>query len=292
MSVRELTAELVSSPAADFGEGPLWDDTEGVLWWTDIVGSAVHRYDPRSGTDTRIDVERTVGAIALRASGGLVVAARGGFGALALDGTIELLAAVNDEDPSMRMNDGKCDRAGRFYASTMAFAATPGVGELVRMDSDRSVHVQDKALTIGNGLAWTADGSRLYFVETMSGGVDVFDVDVVTGDLSNRRRAFDIPAEAGLPDGMCIDDEGALWVAMWQGGAVRRYSPAGDLLAVVNLPVSNVTCPAFAGPGLDQLWITTAAPRHADSAADEPLGGALFRVDPGVTGPPPAPYRG
>ena len=292
MTVQELTAELVSGPTADFGEGPVWDDSEGVVWWTDIVGSTVHCYDPRSDTDMRLDVDRTVGALALRASGGVVVAARGGFGALSSDGAIDLIAEVNEDDPSMRMNDGKCDRSGRFYASTMAFAATEGAGELVRLDLDGSVHVQDTGLTIGNGLAWTADDTRLYFVETMGAGVDVFDVDTATGDLSNRKRAFDIPADAGLPDGMCIDDEGALWVALWQGSAVRRYSPDGELLAVVHLPVTNVTCPAFVGPGLDELWITTAAPRHAGSDADEPLGGALFRVRPGVTGPPPAAYRG
>jgi sugar lactone lactonase YvrE len=220
------------------------------------------------------------------------VAARGGFGTLAEDGRIELFAEVNEDDPSMRMNDGKCDRSGRFYASTMAFAATEGAGALVRCDPDHTVHVQDTGLTIGNGLAWTADDAQLYFIETMSGGVDVFDVDPATGKLSGRRRAFDIPADAGLPDGMCIDDEGALWVALWQGSAVRRYSPDGELLAVVHLPVTNVTCPAFVGADLDELGITTAAPRHAGSDADEPLGGALFRVTPGVTGPPPSAYRG
>jgi sugar lactone lactonase YvrE len=190
------------------------------------------------------------------------------------------------------MNDGKCDRAGRFYASTMSFTATEGAGELVRMDPDLSVHVQDQGLTIGNGLAWTADDRQLYFIDTMTSGVDVFDVDVETGELSNKRRAFEVPAEVGLPDGMCIDDEGALWVALWQGGAVRRYSPNGELLAIVHLPVTNVTCPAFVGSGMDELWITTAAPKHSGSEADEPLGGALFRVKPGVTGPPPAPFRG
>jgi sugar lactone lactonase YvrE len=292
VGVQTWDAELVAGPFADFGEGPLWDADRGQWWWTDIPGSVVHRFDPRTGEDTAIPVERTVGTLAPRASGGLVVAARGGFGSLAEDGRIELIAAVNDDDPGMRMNDGKCDSAGRFYAASMAFAATPGAGALLRLDPDGSVHEVESGVTIGNGLAWTADARTFYYVDTPCAGVDVFAVDPATGDLSDKRRLVDIDTSLGHPDGMCIDDEGALWVALWGGSAVHRYSPDGELLGTIELPVTNVTCPAFGGDGYDELYITTAAPRHSGSDANEPLGGALFRVRPGVTGPPPNPFRG
>jgi sugar lactone lactonase YvrE len=292
VTVQTWDAELVAGPFADFGEGPLWDDRDGAVWWTDIPGSVVHRFDPRSGADEAIPVELTVGTIAPRASGGLVVAARDGFGVLDRSGHIDLLAPVNADDPAMRMNDGKCDRAGRFYAASMAFAATPDAGALLRLDPDLSVHELEDKVTIGNGLAWSADDKTFYYVDTMKNGIDAYDVDPDTGDLSNKRRIVDIDPTDGLPDGMCIDDQGTLWVALWQGSAVRRYSPDGELIGVVNVPVSNVTCTAFVGEGYDELYITTAAPKHADSQSNEPLGGALFRIRPGVTGPPPNPFRG
>ncbi|MDX6272903.1 MAG: hypothetical protein QOJ92_113 [Frankiales bacterium] len=285
-------AELVAEPFADFGEGPLWDDRDGVWWWTDIPGKAVHRFDPRTEQDSALPVDLNVGALVPRDSGGLVVACSDGFGVLGRGGEIELFAPVNADDPELRMNDGKCDRAGRFYAGTMAFAATPGAGALLRLDVDHSVHELEAGMTIPNGLAWSADDRTFFHADTMTNGVDAYDVDPDTGELSGKRRIITIDEADGLPDGFCIDDEGALWVALWGGSAVRRYSPDGELLGVVSLPVSNVTCPAFGGNEYDELLITTAAPKHSQSDAHEPLGGALFRLRPGVSGPPPNAYRG
>lgn len=290
--VQRLRAELAAGPASAFGEGPLWDERDGSLWWTDIPGALVHRLDRATGDVRTTPVAQEVGAIALRASGGLVVAARDGFAVLGADGALEPLAPVHAGDPAMRMNDGKVDRAGRFYASTMRFAADERSGRLLRLDPDLSVHEQAGGLLIGNGLDWSEDGRTLYFTDTMDHGIDAFDADPATGALSGRRRLFDVPEDEGWPDGFCIDDEGALWVALWKGSSVRRYTPDGELLAVVDLPVSNVTCCAFGGPGLDELWITTAAPRFAGLAAEEPLGGGVFRVRPGVTGPPPGRFAG
>lgn len=286
---QELQAELLFGPTATFGEGPLWDDRTGLLWWTDIPAATIHVYEPSSGADTAFEVGTHVGALVPRASGGLMAATRDGFAGISYAGEVELLVPVNADDPSMRMNDGKCDAAGRFYASTMTFTGEPRVGELLRLDADGTVHSQASGLAIGNGLAWTADQRTMYFTDTMDRRIDVFDADPVTGDLTNRRTAFEVD---GLADGFCIDDEGALWVAIWRGGQVRRYSPDGDLLAVVHVPVSNVTCPSFGGPAYDQLFITTAAPSFAGLQTDEPLGGAVFVVRPGVTGPPPAAFAG
>lgn len=289
--MQEWDAELIAPPVADFGEGPLWDARDGGLWWTDIPGGAVHRLDVGSGEDTATPVDRTVGALVPRASGGFVVASCDGFGVLE-GGHVELIAPLNADDPAMRMNDGKCDAAGRFYAATMAYHPSARTGALFRLDADHSVHELVDGVRIGNGLAWAPDGGTLFYIDTPTRGIDAFDVDVATGALSNRRRVISIEERAGDPDGMCIDDEGALWVALWGGSAVRRYSLDGELLGVVRVPVSNVTCAAFGGDGYDELFITTAAPRHSGSAASEPLGGALFRIRPGVTGPPPHAYGG
>lgn len=290
-AVQEWDAELIAAPAADFAEGPLWDDRDGGLWWTDIPGSAVHRLDVGSGEDEVIPVDRTVGALAPRTAGGFAVASCDGFGFLE-GGRVELIAPLNADDPAMRMNDGKCDAAGRFYAATMAFDPSTREGALYRLDADHSSHLMVDGVGIGNGLAWSSGGETLFYIDTVTRGVDAFDVDVATGDLSNRRRVVSIDERDGDPDGMCLDDEGALWVALWGGGQVRRYSVAGELLGVVAVPVSNVTCAAFGGSEYDELFISTAAPHHSGSTASEPLGGALFRIRPGVTGPPPHHYGG
>lgn len=292
-ALQQWQAEPVAAAAADFSEGPLWDSRDGVLWWTDIPGAGVHRLDPRTGEDRVIPVDRTVGALVPRAAGGLAVASCDGFGLLDTDtGRVELIAALNADDPAMRMNDGKCDAAGRFYAATMAYDPTSRPGALWRLDADHSARELVGGVGIGNGLAWSADGGTLYYIDTPTGGVDAFDVDVATGDLSGRRRVITIEPRDGVPDGMCIDDEGALWVALWGGSQVRRYSVDGELLGVVAVPVSNVTSLAFGGDGYDELFITTAGPRHSGSLASEPLGGAVFCVRPGVTGPPAHAYGG
>jgi sugar lactone lactonase YvrE len=283
-----IGAELVLDAAAQLGEGPLWDTRDHVLRWTDIAGRELHRYDPATGIDDVVTVDREVGALVPRASGGLMLAVRGGFagyddGQL---GPLRLLVEVEGDQPQVRMNDGKCDSAGRFYASTMASDAGGGAGALWRLDADLSVHRLVDGLTVGNGMAWTADGSTMYFIDTTTHRVDAFTVDVATGALSDRRPVVHIPPEDGLPDGMCIDDEGCLWVALWDGWAVRRYSPAGELLAVVALPVARVTCPTFGGPGLDELYVTTAGIGLDDEArAKQPEAGGVFRAGVGVSGP-------
>ena len=290
--VQTWEAELVAEPFADFGEGPLWDDARGVWWWTDIPGSVVHRYDPRTNTDEAIPVALTAGTLVLNLDGDLVAAFRDGVGTLGPDGSIDIFTPINANDPEFRLNDGKCDTAGRLYVSSMTFSADEGAGALLRVDPDHTVHEMDPGKTIGNGMAWSADGKTFFYTDSPTGRIDAYDVDLATGDLSNRREILSIPEADGIPDGFCIDDEGALWVALWGGSSVRRYSPDGEVIGEIRLPVSNVTCPAFGGSEYDELLITTAAPKHSKSGASEPLGGALFRIRPGVTGPPPNPFRG
>jgi sugar lactone lactonase YvrE len=289
----QLTAELLVDAKAVLGEGPVWDHREGVLWWPDIYARQLHRYDPATDTDRVVDTEREVGALVPRAGGGMLLAMRGGFAAYDGETEPELLLPLLDDRPDLRLNDGKCDAAGRFYVSTMAFSADVPVGSLWRLDPDWTLHEMLGGLTIGNGLGWSPDGRTLYFIDSPTQRIDAFTVDVASGDLVDRRTVVTVPEDQGMPDGMCVDAEGALWVALFGGGAVHRYSPEGELLARVSLPVSNVTCASFGGPGLDELFVTTAS-AHLDDGerAAQPEAGGLFRVRPGVTGSLPQPFRG
>jgi sugar lactone lactonase YvrE len=282
----DTSVERVVGPGAILGEGPTWDEREGILWWLDIPGSRLHRFDPATGTDSAVDLPRPAGTLVPRASGGLVLATPRGFEAYdPTTGDLQLLASVEADDPKTRMNDGKCDRQGRLWAGTMAFEATPGAGAFYRLGTDLAVERQVDDVTISNGLAWSADDSVLYWVDSMTHGVDAFDFDPATGTISDRRTVIKIPEDEGVPDGMTIDTEGYLWVALFGGKAVRRYSTDGRLDGVIELPVDNVTCAAFGGPDLGDLYITTAKENLSpEQLAAQPDAGSLYRCRPGVTG--------
>jgi sugar lactone lactonase YvrE len=277
----EIKAELVLDARARLGEGPFWDARQGRLGWVNILDREVHAFDPSTGRDSAVDVGEHVGAAIPRARGGLVLALKGGFALLDDSGQVTPVASV--AAPGTRMNDGKADPRGRVLAGTMAYDETPGAGSLYRLDPDGGVHILLDAVTVSNGLAWSADGATLYYADTPTGGVDAFDYDLDSGAIANRRRAISVPSAAGLPDGMTIDHEGHLWVALWGGWAVRRYATDGTLLAVVDLPVSQVTSCAFGGPDGGDLYITSAA--AGTDRTEQPHAGGLFRCRPGVTGP-------
>ena len=280
----------VALPAeAWLGEGPIWDSRSSCLWWVDIKQGRVHRYDPASGADTFFEVGEDVGTVAVRAAGGLVIATTSGlYTCLENGGQRTLLHAVDTDPPGGRFNDGKADPWGRFWAGTM-LDDVDGACALYRLDPDHSLHTMVTGVSCSNGLAWSPDGATMYYIDTKTGGVDAFDHDASTGDLSNRRRLIDI--DRGHPDGMTIDADGCLWVALWDGWAVQRFAPDGRLLTTVEVPAQRVTSCAFGGPSLSTLYLTTARDRLNDFT-DQPLAGALFAVDPGVAGLPPGEWAG
>jgi sugar lactone lactonase YvrE len=197
---------------------------------------------------------------------------------------------VEKNVPNNRMNDGKCDPAGRFWAGTMPFDPAPGSqsGAMYRLDKDFQVTKVLSGVTLTNGLDWTLDGQHMYYIDSMTQGVDVFDFDPATGNLANRKRLITIAPEQGLPDGMTVDAEGGLWVALHGSGSVRRYMPDGRVDRVVRVPPTMVTCCAFGGPDLTDLYITTMSFGMSDEAKRaQPLAGALFKCRPGVRGRPP-----
>jgi sugar lactone lactonase YvrE len=278
--------ELALDAQAVLAEGPVWDGRDEVLVWVDIERHLVHRFDPRAGDDRAFDVGQAVGAIVPHEDGGYVLAMRDGFARLrALGGPLELIAPVERDKPGNRMNDGKCDCNGRFWAGTMALDYGDGAGAFYCLGRGRAVERVLDSVTISNGLGWSPDDRLLYYIDSPTQAIDVFAFDPETGRIGGRRRLIEIPAEVGMPDGMTVDAEGGLWVALWGGWAVHRYTPGGALDRVVRLPVANVTCCGFAGPDLDELYITTARFELAEhDLAEQPHAGGLFRLRPGLRG--------
>ena len=265
--------------------------------WVDIMSHQVHRYDPDKNRDHAIEVGQPVGAAVLRQDGdGLVVALQNGFGLLdEATERVELVAPVEQDVPTNRMNDGKCDPAGRFWAGTMPFDPAPGSksGALYRLDKDFRVTKVESGVTLSNGIDWSLDGRQMYYIDSMTQGVDVFDFDAATGSLANRHRLITIAPAEGLPDGMTVDAEGGLWVTLHGSGSIRRYTPDGRVDRVVRVPPTMVTCCAFGGPDLTDLYITTMTyGMSEDARRAQPLAGALFKCRPGVRGRPAYRFAG
>lgn len=291
--VPTVKADLLVDARAMIGEGPVWDSRNGCLLWIDIAAGAIHAFDPRDATAHSIGLGQPIGSLGLRAGGGLVVALRDGFGILEADTSVPLrLIDVEKDRSANRMNEGKVDSQGRFWAGTMAVDHTRGQGSLYRFQEGpgRGYEVARMVgdITIANGLDWSLDNRTLYYIDSATQRIDRFDFDPHTGDLSNRCPLIEIPPREGLPDGMTVDAEGHIWVALFRAGIVRRYSPSGKAEMQVVLPASLVTSCAFGGREFDELYITTARHRLSpEEAASQPTAGGLFVCRPGPVGRPP-----
>jgi sugar lactone lactonase YvrE len=240
------------------------------------------------GAVTRTHLGDVAACVRPRAGGGMVAAIERGFLLEDPDGTRHRLPEVWT-DPGIRMNEGGCDPDGRFYCGSMAYAQTPGAGSLYRLSPGGDVDVALASVTISNGFGFSPDGSTAYYIDTPTREISVFDYDAAAG-LTGRRTFARIPEGAGGPDGLTVDAEGGVWVALWQGSAVRRYTPDGSLDAVVEVGARQVTSCALGGAALDELFITTSA-ENLEPEAD-PAAGALFRIQVGVRGMEPLPFAG
>jgi sugar lactone lactonase YvrE len=285
-----MDVDLVLDARALLGESPVWDANVALLRWVNILDCRVHALDVEAGRDESFATPSSVGAIALRRGGGLVLALEDGFW-LERHGVLERVAGVEDSDNTRRMNDGKCDRNGRFWAGTMAYDEREGVGTLYRLDPDGNVTPMVRDLAVLNGIAWDANDALMYFIDSPTRRIDVFDYDPNAGRIAGRRPFAVLPDGPGVPDGMTIDAEGCLWVAVWGGSCVLRYRPDGTVDDVVRLPVSQVTSCAFGGDDLGDLFITSARMDLSDAELrDEPLAGGIFRCRPGVCGLRPSDF--
>jgi sugar lactone lactonase YvrE len=287
-----------SAIAGELSEGPRWHAERDELLWVDILGSRLHR--ARVDADGRLDelaplqLDRHVGAVAPALGGGYVLAAGPGFLFADTAGNVVELAQPEAGRDDVRMNDGACDAQGRFWAGTMAYDETPGSGVLYRLELDGTCTTVLDGLTISNGIGWSPDGTVIYLSDSGDGTVNAFDFDPATGGLAARRTFVHIEETGIAPDGLTVDDEGNVWVALWDGGAVRCYRSDGTLLDVVPVPADRPTSCAFGGPDRTTLFITTA--RHGldeTALARQPDAGRVFRVDGlGITAPPCALFRG
>lgn len=281
------TAELILDAKVFLGEGPLWDDQQNCLWWINIFEGELHRYDPATGDDRTWSLGQQIGTVVKQKSGGLAVALENGF--YSFDPDTEQLEPVCDPEsdrPGNRFNDGKCDPVGRFWAGTMEKAEENTTGSLYCLEGNGSCRKMLSDIAISNGIVWTSDRSTMYYIDSPTRRVDAFDYHPDTGEISNRRTAFEIPDGLGYPDGMSIDAEDRLWVALWNGWSVVRFDPQnGKLLDRIELPVANVTACAFGGPELNELYITTARKGTSDEELEkQPHAGGLFRVKVDVRG--------
>lgn len=282
----EIEAVSGIHPTAELGEGPLWDSVRSVLWWVDILERNIYCYDPVSHFDRIWHTGRMVSAMATRADGSLLISWQDGVGSFDPEtGVIDLLVAVEEAIPTNRFNDGKVDPAGRFWGGTMDLDGASEAGALYRIGTDlRCTPIVD-GVSISNGLGWSLDGRLMYYVDTPTRRIDVFDFDPANGTAENRRSFARIPESEGRPDGITVDSEGHVWVALFGGWSVHRYDPDGRHSGGVDLPVSNVTSCAFGGDGLADLFITTArSGLDENELKDQPLAGAVFRARPGVMG--------
>jgi sugar lactone lactonase YvrE len=281
-----VQAEQVTGPVTQHGEGPVWSPRWGGLRWVDMLAGDVLTLTV-DGAVTRRHVGTVVAAVRPRRDGGAVLAVERGFALEAPDGTLTVLDPVWTDD-GVRMNEGGCDPDGRFWCGSMAYDQAPGAAAMYRLEPDGSVRVAFEGVTVSNGLEWSPDGSLAYYDDTATHRVDVFDYDSAAG-LTGRRPFVTLPDD-GNPDGLTVDAEGGVWVALHGGGAVHRYDPDGRLDAVIDVPTGQVTACTFGGPQRDQLFITTS--RQGLRPDEDPPAGSLFRVDPGVRGLPVREFAG
>jgi sugar lactone lactonase YvrE len=290
----DLEVELVLDAGAELGEAPCWDSRAQLLLWVDITAGIVHRFDPARGSDETFDVGQPVGAAVPTESGQIALAVSGGFSLLDVrTGRVEPIALVDRDRSGTMMNDGKCDPAGRFWAGTKDIEGRAPTGSLYRLDADHRVSRVVPRVTLSNGLGWSLDQQTMYYIDSTTYGIDAFDFEISTGDLSGRRRLVELPREWGLPDGMTVDDEGCLWVAFWGASSLRRFQPDGRFVAIVELPVSQVTSCAFGGADLSDVYVTSArGGLSPEQLREQPHAGGLFRLRPGVRGLPSHPFAG
>lgn len=268
------------------GEVPVWDVAEQALYWVDIEGCLLQRYEPSSGATRQWGMPERLCALALRQTGGLVLALASGFAFFDPEsGAIERLAAPEAHLPHNRMNDGKCDRAGRFWAGTMDGRPGASTGALYRLNPDLTCQRMESGIGISNSLAWSPDDQVFYFADTLQRTIFAYDFDLGTGSISNRRVLTDSADQPGSPDGSTIDAEGYLWNAQWDGWRLVRYAPDGRVDRIVALPVQKPTSCTFGGPNLSTLYVTSALwDIEGEALAAQPHAGGLLALEVGVCG--------
>ncbi|AJY75907.1 SMP-30/gluconolactonase/LRE family protein [Paenibacillus beijingensis] len=276
--------EMVLNIGSTLGEGAYWDYIAKRLYWVDILQKKLHIYNPETGSNEEHLFDQFVSSVVVSRYGGLVLTLKDGFYSYSpKTRELRLIAAPESQEADNRFNDGKCDAAGRFFAGTMNLSGKREAGRLYRLNTDGSIDIVLEKVSISNGIIWSCDNKTMYYTDTMTREISAYEYDLSSGEVGKRQVVVSIPEEEGLPDGMTIDEEGMLWVALWGGGKVSRYNPdTGNKITEIPFYSNYITSCAFGGANLDELYITTANENNADSRT----AGGLFKVKPGVKGVP------
>jgi len=282
-----MNIRAISEVTSDLGEGPIWSADTNSVTWTDITQNTFHTADIDTGKTMSFGVPSMVGAIAHSKDGGYIAATQKGFARIGVDGKYSPLHSFLPDD--MRMNDGKVDPSGRFWAGSMALSFEKGRGSLYVLEKDNSYRSILDDITLSNGMGWSPDAQYFYYIDSVPGVLKRFDYDLHTGHISNPKDLITFDPSSGIPDGMSMSSDGKIIVALWDGGRIEIYEPSGEKVSEITLGVSRPTSCTFAGPNRDILIVSTAS--QGIDRADEPLAGKILAVTgTGLSGLPTQQY--
>lgn len=282
-----MNIRAISEVISDLGEGPIWSADTNSVTWTDITQNTFHTADIDTGRTMSFGVPSMVGAIAHSKDGGYIAATQKGFARIGVDGKYSPLHSFLPDD--MRMNDGKVDPSGRFWAGSMALSFEKGRGSLYVLEKDNSYRSILDDITLSNGMGWSPDAQYFYYIDSVPGVLKRFDYDLYTGHISNPKDLITFDSSSGIPDGMSMSSDGKIVIALWDGGRIEIYEPSGEKVSEITLGVSRPTSCTFAGPNRDILIVSTAS--QGIDRADEPLAGKILAVTgTGLSGLPTQQY--
>ena len=282
-----MNIRAISEVISDLGEGPIWSANTNSVTWTDITQNTFHTADIDTGRTMSFGVPSMVGAIAHSKDGGYIAATQKGFARIGVDGKYSPLHSFLPDD--MRMNDGKVDPSGRFWAGSMALSFEKGRGSLYVLEKDNSYRSILDDITLSNGMGWSPDAQYFYYIDSVPGVLKRFDYDLHTGQISNPKDLITFDSSSGIPDGMSMSSDGKIVIALWDGGRIEIYEPSGEKVSEITLGVSRPTSCTFAGPNRDILIVSTAS--QGIDQADEPLAGKILAVTgTGLSGLPTQQY--
>lgn len=279
--------ELVIDSKSELGEGAIWNHKTGQLMWINITGKILNFYNPITGNNKEMFTGQLIGTVVPAESGNFLVALKNGiYWFYPETGTKKLIVNPEEKLPDNRFNDGKCDPAGKFWAGTMSTKGESGKGALYRLSPDSTIQKMVDRVSISNGIVWSLDSKKMYYIDTPTQKVMEYDYNLETGEIGNAKVAVEISKEMGSPDGMTIDSEGNIWVALWGGSAVTCWNPkTGKLIRTIKVPAKNVTSCAFGDEDLETLYITTARIDTNERDLEKfPNAGGVFKSRTGVKG--------
>lgn len=288
-----MQAKLVLDCKNQHGEGALWNPTDGCVWWTDIFGKQIWAYNPVTEASTTYTMEDRVCSFALCENGKLIIAFADRVSLYDLDtGVEDKICDFEPNNPNTRLNDGRTDRQGRFIVGGMNEGTGEADSSVISIASDLSVKTLFDGVSCANSTCFSPDGKTMYFADTPDQEILAMSYDTERGTVEDKSVLASFDAEPGAPDGSCVDSEGGVWNAEWEGRRVVRVAPTGEIDRIIEVPVWKPTCCTFGGENLDTLYITTSRLLSDDSVLDqEPTSGGLFAVKPGFRGVQDTPFK-